>query len=160
MVGWVWTSGHCIAVVPCLLGWQVPEGSAGIQLVWHCGLFTCGVLQGSLSPMLFHVNIYMKWLGKAHLVFGVGCNLFAVDYPTQSHLSIQIKVILKWWSWDMMGNRMWVNKLKSRPDKTEISLVQKFTLKVLDYQPVLNRVAFPLQDKCILWKPSWIHSYS
>lgn len=41
---------------------------------------------------------------------------------------------------------MEVNELELNLDKAEVFLLQKSTTQVLDYQPLLNGVAFPLQD--------------
>lgn len=42
---------------------------------------------------------------------------------------------------------MCINKLTLNPGKTKVLVVWIATKQVLDYQPVMNGVAFPLQEQ-------------
>lgn len=157
-----WVSILCICSLPILL----PPGSdppihtlPGLLAelgALFCGAFTPTSWIGprwwsapgfsSVLPMLF--NIYMVWR------FWVRYHYY-VEY-TQLRLSFLARVQDGCWGRQVLpggdGDIDDANKLRLNPDKTEVLLVQKFTMQVLE----LNGLHSPWTSRTTAWGYTWI----
>lgn len=107
------------------------------HIVWH---------KVPYFPVL--INIYMKPLEEVIQGFGVGTSTTLNDHPHHSQLYLSLSSNTCWgsnWNPRVLPGSSKDLKPRFNLDKKEVSLLQKFMMHVLEYWPILNGAALPLQ---------------